>query len=187
MKTIFPSNQVSHLLLMPLALLFLIVSCNENSVKQSASKSTQVDSTVAAQHDSLSMAVDTSFDRTIVDSSKENHVDRNPASVPVEEKVAKGIALVYCPANMIRSVPSIVNAAISKEDLSTALKIFTGTVQTENPDINPGDITRDTRNDTIDLYERMEVKIEFDPDDFVQIGKDDEPVKEFGNKNMLEW
>ena len=169
------------------SLIFYLISCNEGSINRSDRTDTQIDSTTAASHDSLSMAIDTLSERPEVDSSKEHHLDRNPASVPNEEKAAKGIALVYCPAKMIRNVPSIVNVAISKEDLLTAITKFKGTIQRENPGVKPANITRDTRNDTIDLYERMEVKIEFDPDDFVQIGKDDEPVKEFGNKNMLEW
>lgn len=190
MKSIFSSNKVFQLILMSVALLFLIISCNNYSVKQKHNASVGVDSSTVTSNDSLSMAIDTLSERPRVGSSKEHHVDRNPASLPDEQKAAKGIALIYCPAKMIRNVPSIVNAAISRDDLSKALEVFIGfkgTIKQENPDVKPEDIARDTRNDTIDLYEKMEVKIEFDSDDFVQIGKDEEPVKEFRNKKMLEW
>ncbi|MEO8961998.1 MAG: hypothetical protein ABI325_08960 [Ginsengibacter sp.] len=146
----------------------------------------QVDSTVTIPADSMLLGKDTSSTSPI-DSSKNHHIDRNPASVPQEQKAATGTAMVYCPATMLRGIPSIINATISKDELSKAIVQFKQKIQEQNSDLKEQEISSDIKSNQIDLYERMGVTIEFDSTDFIQISKDKDVAKAFGEKNTLEW
>jgi|GEM_PF-6928772 hypothetical protein len=156
-----------------LTLLF-VFSCN-NSVEESTSTS----------GDSASAEVDTSGAPT--ENTDKVAGGRNPASVPEEIPVMKGTAMVYAPAKMIKDVPSIVNAVISKEELSAALAHFADAVQKQNPDITRENLEKNITSDTLDLYEHMGVKLEFDPSDFKQITDNGNTIQEFANKASLEW
>jgi hypothetical protein len=120
-----------------------------------------------------------------IDSIIHHHLDRPER--PQEPKPATGTAIVYCPAKMIKGVPSIVNATISKDELSEAFTKFNKKIQELNPDKKKASISNDIKGDTIDLYETMGVILEFDPEDFKQISANDNPTKSFKNKNALEW
>jgi hypothetical protein len=154
--------------------LFLFYACN-NSETESAS----------ASSDSSSAQIDTAS--AAIPSTDKATAGRNPASVPEELPVMKGTAMVYSPAKMIKDVPSIVNAVISKEELSRAMAHFADAVQKQNPDIKKEDIAAGITGDTIDLYEHMGVKLEFDPSDFKQVTDNGNTIQEFANKTSLEW
>ena len=201
MKLIFP-HQRWFRSIVPLMLSLLILSCNNEYSTESTTDSTSV-TTAPITHDTLQMQVDsvvtmpaesmaTEKSNSIgippfIDSSKVHHIDRNPASVPEEQKPATGTAMVYCPAKMIKGVPSIVNATISKDELSEAFTKFNKKIQQLNPYKKKENISRDIKGDTIDIYERMGVMLEFDPEDFKQISANDNPTKSFKNKKALEW
>jgi hypothetical protein len=108
--------------------------------------------------------------------------------VPSNESPQKGIAMVYCPAKMIRNIPSIISATISRDELSKAVENFKQKVQDQNKDVKKEIISRDIKADSIDIYDKMGVDIEFDSDDFVEILKSKHnAVKEFGDKQTLDW
>jgi hypothetical protein len=112
---------------------------------------------------------------------------RTPASVKEETPVIKGTAMVYAPANMIKDVPSIVNAVISKEELSTAVAQFADAVQAQNPGTKKVDIVKDIKGDTVNIYQHMGVKLKFDSSDFREISGDEDATKDFTGKTSLEW
>jgi hypothetical protein len=112
---------------------------------------------------------------------------RRPASVEEEAPVVKGTAMVYAPANMIKDVPSIVNAVISKEELSAAVARFADAVQSQNPGTKKADILKDIKGDTVDIYQHMGVKLKFDSSDFREISGDEDATKDFTDKTSLEW
>lgn len=222
MKSIFFRKKFLYLLILPIIISLLIMSCNapsEHSEEQRYSTKKSTTTTIEApkaknataqpsprpgstttleapmaqdklrrQFDSMVLASETlSIVPRRVDSLKVHPIDRSPVSVPTEGKIAKGIVMVYCPPTMLKGIPSIVNATISKEEVSTALANFTKKMQVENPEQSRRKISSNIKSDSIDLYERMEVIIEFDSDDFKQIAEDENLAKSFGNKNILEW
>lgn len=101
--------------------------------------------------------------------------------------VIKGTAVVYCAPKMIKDIPTIVNAVVSKEEISVAISHFAYKLQKTNPDVSEEDITRGIRADTLTLYQHMGVKLEFDPEDFKQVAGEDHPVQDFTDKTSLEW
>ena len=201
MKSIFSIKRLRFLIMIVVTLSLLILSCNNEYSTESTTDSTSV-TTAPITHDSLQMQVDSIVTMpmdsmatggsstgtpSFIDSSKLHHIGRNPTSVPQEPKPATGTAIVYCPAKMIKGVPSIVNATISKDELSEAFTKFNKKIQELNPDKKKASISNDIKGDTIDLYETMGVILEFDPEDFKQISANDNPTKSFKNKNALEW
>lgn len=103
------------------------------------------------------------------------------------DKTAKGVAMIYCPAKMIEGLPSIVNATITKEEITAALKEFKKKIGEQNPDINKKEIENDTKSETINLFEKMGVKLEFDPEVFKVSPKETVITKTFGDKKQLDW
>lgn len=199
MKSIFPFKKWCYLIIVPIILFLLILSCNEYSLKKDESASPEVE-TVA--HDSLSIIKVDSVVKMPADSSAtengsstggahsidsvHHHLDR-PVGRPEEQKPATGTAMVYCPSTMLRGLPSIINATISRDELSTAIVSFKQKIQEQNPGLNSQEISSNIKSNSIDLYERMGVTIEFDPEDFKQVSKDENAAKAFGKKNLLEW
>lgn len=108
-------------------------------------------------------------------------------SLPLESINTKGTAMVYCPAKMIEDIPSIVNATITKVEIDKALKEFVKEMEKANPENTPEEIESDIKSETIDLYEKMAVKIEFDQDVFKLYPKETSSTKSFGDKSKLEW
>ena len=74
-----------------------------------------------------------------------------------------------------------------KEEFATAYAKFAQKIQGQNPDVQKEKINRDIKGDSIDIFEKMGVTLEFDPDDFKQISKDENQTKDFTNKTSLEW
>ena len=191
MKSIFSIKRLRFLIMIVVTLSLLILSCNnESSMKKNESAINApilptpdrdgdgvVDTTVMPK-DSLTTGLQ-------IDSIIHHHLDRPER--PQEPKPVTGTAIVYCPAKMIKGVPSIVNATISKDELSEAFTKFNKKIQELNPDKKKASISNDIKGDTIDLYETMGVILEFDPEDFKQISANDNPTKSFKNKNALEW
>ena len=191
MKSIFSIKRLRFLIMIVVTLSLLILSCNnESSMKKNESAINApilptpdrdgdgVVDTTAMPKDSLTTGLQ-------IDSIIHHHLDRPER--PQEPKPATGTAIVYCPAKMIKGVPSIVNATISKDELSEAFTKFNKKIQELNPDKKKASISNDIKGDTIDLYETMGVILEFDPEDFKQISANDNPTKSFKNKNALEW
>jgi hypothetical protein len=193
-------NFRSHYLIWTTILISLLsISCTYKSEK--TGNYTTADSTVAISTDSANTNDTTSKmsnDSSKIISDTIKKINRNPASVSVEvikpkpasnpeQVTAKGYAMVYCPTRMIRNVPSIVNAVISKEEMAAAYAKFSEKIQKENPDRSKQKISLDIKGDSIDIYEKMGVTIEFDPEDFKEISKNNGEIKEFKNKNELEW
>jgi len=106
---------------------------------------------------------------------------------PVVKTNTKGYAIVYCPSKMITHVPSIINAQISKDQLSAAYLTFIKKIQDQNPNKKITAIEKDIKGDSIDIYENMSVAIEFDADDFKEVSKDNDVTQSFNGKNELEW
>lgn len=129
-------------------------------------------------------------DDSMVDIPSINYNKYNPREKPTvlpEMKVAKGIAMVYCPAKMIEGLPSIVSATLTKEEISSALKEFRKRMGEENPEATMKEIENDIKSETIDLYKNMAVKLEFDPDVFKISPKEAIITKSFGDKKQLNW
>jgi hypothetical protein len=148
-----------------------------------------MDSTSTITEDSLMVSHDTPYIN--LDSSEMvHHVDSliTPPVLPSNATPQKGIAMVYCPAKMIRNIPSIISATISRDEISKALEDFRQKVQDQNQGVKKEIISRDIKQDSIDIYDKMGVEIEFDPDDFEEILKSKhDPVKQFGNQQTLDW
>ncbi len=174
------SNHVPTSLL--IWLIALLISCNSDNRDASENTANTIDSSSAP------VSIDTSATASApenVDTS--SGVTPPPPASMSEEKSARGYAIVYCPTRMISNVPSIVNATISKEEFATAYAKFSEKIQGQNPDVAPATISRDIKGDSINIFERMGVKLEFDPDDFKQVSGSEDATKEFADKNSLEW
>ncbi len=188
-----------RLTFLTMILLSGILSCNSG-------KTSQEDSTDSVSEpgyaDTSPVTVDTMMapaptEDSIVNSSdselnkpREEIIKENPIKNPAEVsgiKIAKGNAMVYCPAKMIEGIPSIANATITKEEISAALIDFREKMRQENPELSVKEINTNIKNESIDLYERMGVKLEFDPDVFKISPKEASVTKSFGNKQQLEW
>lgn len=139
----------------------------------------------ANQIDSVVYSPDTTVP-TGQDTFKEKS-GRWPASIPEDEPLPKGYAMVYCPAKMIKGVPSIVNATITKEELSKAYNKFITKITEQDNRLSKETIARDIKGDSIDLYQEMKVVLEYDTDDFKQISKDENLVQSFAGKLTLDW
>jgi hypothetical protein len=182
------------------ALLFSLQACNEFKSTATEDKKDSLANTV----DSLTYPVDSAAgpvnndttqarnDTLVINDTnhklrhKAKKITRAPASVP-EEEVSTGYAMVYCPAKMIRNIPSILYATVSKDEMDSAITKFTDKIKSENPEKKKEKISKDIKGDHIAIYERMGVTIEFDEDDFKKVSGKDNLVKEFGSKKELEW
>ncbi len=190
MKSILYSAHFYFILLV-ITFFSLVASCNEYSMKKNEN-ATHVPALPTPDRDgdgvvdTTSVAGDSAATIPSLDSIIQARLDR-PVERPGEQKSATGTAMVYCPAKMIKGVPSIVNATISKDELSEAFTKFNRKMQQLNPDKKKENISRDIKGDMIDIYERMGVTLEFDPEDFKQISDNDSPTKAFKNKSELEW
>ena len=177
--------------------LLFMVSCNGGSSSTDPTK----DSTTAVMPDSSKMMADTTAKdtgpskpgTTKMKTSRQNSSTETdishipPPSIPNEEKRVKGYAMVYCPPKMITHVPSIIDAQISKSDLSAAYSKFIQKVQSQNPNKKIAGIEKDIKGDSIDIYENVSVAIEFDGDDFKQVSRDNDVKQSFNGRNELEW
>ena len=139
----------------------------------------------APTEDSVINGNDTAMNNPSFDANKENEI-KNPGEVSAI-KIAKGNALVYCPAKMIDGIPSIANATITKVDISAALNAYREKMGRENPELSGKEINDNIQNETIDLYEQMGVKLEFDPEVFKISPKEASVTKSFGGKEQLDW
>jgi hypothetical protein len=158
------------------ALFCFLISCNsyeDRKVSEKAPPTESIDTTAVIGSDTSAIAP-----------------GNQPVPAPpiiAKENPVRGYAIVYCPTKMISNVPSIVNATISKEEFETAYAKFAEKIQGQNPDVQKEKINRDIKGDSIDIFEKMGVTLEFDPDDFKQISKNDNQTKDFTNKTSLEW
>ncbi len=177
-------RRICHPEILMLLILVFLLSCNDRS----SSTETTKDSTSTMTEDSSMMPTDTSA--MMSDTSTVSHQDSlvNQPPPPSNASSEKGLAMVYCPTKMIRNVPSIVNATISKEEFANANQKFADKILKEQgKDIKKENILNDIKGDSIDLYEKMGVEIEFDSDDFKLISKNDSQAKEFNNNKTLDW
>ena len=124
---------------------------------------------------------------TQIPKSSSNRDSANKDSNTVSNEVAKGYAIVYCPTKLIIHVPAILNAEITKEELEAAYATFATRLQQQNPDKNAQAIAKDIRGDSIDVYEKMRVAIEFDSSEFKQISGNDNALQAFANRKTLDW
>jgi hypothetical protein len=136
--------------------------------------------------DTTSMPKDSLTTGSQIDSIIQQRLDR-PVERPQEQKPATGTAMVYCSPKMIDGIPSIVNATITKDELAAALKEYRKKIEEENPDLPLKEIDNDIKSETIDLYERMGVKVEFDSEVFKMSPKEANITKSFGEHHQLEW
>lgn len=159
----------------------------KDSVNNSIEKGNPVD-TITSHEDTTQIRNDTLLLPNTIHKPlhKGKKVNSSPVIVPKEE-VATGYAMVYCPAKMIRNVPSILYATISKDEMDSAVTKFADKIKNENPEKTKEKISKDIKGDHIDIYEKMGVTIEFDEDDFKKVSQNDNLVKDFGLKKELEW
>lgn len=169
--------------------LLLIFSCNDNA--DYSRKSPDTDSMVSMQ-DSLTLPGDSAIapdqpsTGRLRDTVMYYRVDR-PDILIKKPKQATGTALVYCPSTMLRGIPAIINATISKDELQKALDSFRDKIGEENPQVRKEEIARNIKTNQINIYETMGVTLEFDPEDFKEVSKDEIEAKSFGDRNSLEW
>jgi hypothetical protein len=183
---------------------YFFLSCNSNEnreVSDKAPSTTAVDSAAVTQVDTAEIekgippaervdstaAIGADIDAIAPSIKPPPPPPPPPFPTIIKENISRGFAIVYCPTKMISNVPSIVNATISKEEFATAYAKFAQKIQGENPDVQKEKINRDIKGDSIDIFEKMSVTLEFDPDDFKQISKNDNQTKDFTNKTSLEW
>jgi len=190
MKSILYSAQFYFIPLV-ITLFSLVASCNEysmekneNATHESALPTPERDGDGVV--DTTSVAEDSAATVPSLDSIIQHHLDR-PVERPGKQKSATGTAMVYCPAKMIKGIPSIVNATISRDEFSEAFTQFSKKIQQQNPGRKAEILSADIKGDSIDLYEKMGVLLEFDPEDFKQLSNNDNPTKAFKNKKELEW
>ncbi|MFT4154668.1 hypothetical protein [Parafilimonas sp.] len=172
----------------------IFIACTCNIKYPASSNDASVSDTTLSGPDSNLIITDTT--------AKNNLPDRRPASIdtsaqaPPEQnqqqqqhqaETMRGYAIVYCPSKMIIHVPSVIDAAITKNEFDSAYAIFVRTIQQQNPGTNVQQITKDVIGDSINLYNKMRVDIEFDPDDFKQISKNEITAKSFNNYKTLDW
>ncbi len=117
------------------------------------------------------------------------HADSTEGNPPKQQKWqnAKGYAIVYCPTKMIIHVPSIIDAEITKTELKTAYSNFLKKIQKQNTNENADQLTKDIIGDSVNLFQKMRIDIQFDSDDFKEVSKDETPVKSFSDQNTLDW
>ncbi|MEI9934767.1 MAG: hypothetical protein WDM71_07940 [Ferruginibacter sp.] len=174
------SSDVSKLYFIVILFAVLVAGCGGNPPTATlVEDSTRVDSTATSMS-----KIDTSTKK--FDTWRDTP-NRGPASVEEDtEKSVKGYAVAYCPSRMIEDVPNILYAEISKDDLKVIQEAIKGKVKADNPDAQDEQIAKDTKGDSIILYDRMKVELNIDDDVFKKISSD-ESIKTFENQQSLEW
>ncbi len=171
----------------------LFLSCNQTEIATNENPGTTAEDTVAYSPDDTTILNEPMPPVIIrrhdsMGSIKSTGGIRSPASVKEDkESIKKGTALVFCPAKMIRDVPSIINATISKKEFDAAYAEFAEKVLDQNPRLKQEQISKGIKSDSVILYKKMMVSIEFDKDEIKLVSGDNNEIKEFDGKSSLEW
>lgn len=176
-----------------IAVMSLVVIFSCNNLAKYESNSEVADSSAAERIDTLSTLLPDSASKPndtlsghLKDTLLYYHVER-PDILIKKPKRSTGTALVYCPSTMLKGIPAIINATISKDELSKALSDFKDKIAEENPETKKEQISSNIRSNQISIYDQMGVTIEYDPEDFKELSKDENESKSFGEQTALEW
>jgi len=159
---------------------------SDSAVQASDSLFFHMDSAMGIQSPENPDAVIAAPDNPNGKSSGKNQTITDTAKGTISSST-KGKALVYCPVTMLRNVPSVINAVITKGEISSVMEKLVQKVMEQNIGASEQQIRSHIRNNDIDIHERMKVAIEYDLSDFKEISSDETPVKVFGQNNSLEW
>ena len=156
----------------------LIVHSSCNNAEYRVDEKTAHDTTSVVSIDSIVNNKDTSGAKTVKTPEDSSTLSQLPKN---------GYAIVNCPGVMIKGIPGIVIAQITRKELQTAIRDLVVKLHQQDSTKSTAQISKETYGDSIMLFKKMKVVLEVDNDDIKKISTNNDVVKDFTNKQTLEW
>lgn len=167
------------------AIVWILAACN--NAEYTVNDTRKTDSAGVVPVDSIT-TVDTAGKEVTLGTDEDT---ANLKPVPGKQNATpapeNGYAIVNCPAVMIKGIPGIVMAQVTKKELQTAIRELTNKLYQQDSTKTKAQIAKETYGDSIMLFKKMKVVLEVDDDDIKKISTNNDIVQDFNNRQTLEW